>query len=183
MLLRQPNCGKASDQISLYLNHSAKTTESPTTQETLISSNQMMSPSHIFPVGGYYPYLSTEPPLPGNLSLGRVQVPAIYLQIKLRVVDQHGKSEDLEKCTQIRLDSPRGWTCAKGLCVYQGLIPPRVQAEERSPFIHSMYSFKSTIHSLYPLLSSPSSACKCPQSLAAKAKSVLAEKNTRCLFI
>ena len=34
-----------------------------------------------------------------------------------------------------------------------------------------MYSFKST---MYPLLSSPNSACKCPQNLDAKAKFVLA---------
>ena len=64
----------------------------------------------------------------------------------------------------------------------KALILPRVQAEERSQFIYSMYSFESTIHSLYALLSSPSSACKCPQSLAAKAKSVLAEKKNS-LFI
>ena len=114
-------------EIRLLTNHSAQTTQSLTTEQPLYLSTEPYPVSfHWVGCLGIF-----QPPHPQFLSAGRGQVPA-PVQIKLRIINQHGKSENQDKLTKFIWNLWRGrW--AQGVSAgTKAQVPSRVQAKERS---------------------------------------------------
>ena len=113
------------------LRKSVRSTSYLTTQPRPLSLLQLSKPwylstrrpQYLSPGWVFVWYLSTKPrppPPTQYLSTDREQLPSIHHQIKLRIINQHRRSENQERLTQIHLLSPRRQTSARGLCWYQG---------------------------------------------------------------
>ena len=126
ILIRQLNWGKTSDQPP-YL----------TTQLTLLSVFQLNK----------FQFFSTSPPstfqlgeLPPTIFWLGGQIPVIYCQIKLRIINQYGRSENQERLIQIYLDSTGSEQVQGTSAGTKVLVLCRVQMKERS-----LFSFPSLV--------------------------------------
>lgn len=109
---------KKKNQSRLLLNHSSKTTQSPTNEQTLVSFFQP-PPSPVLSLRWVFFSIFQSSPTP-YLSAGKGQTYHIPHQIKLRIINQYRRSKNQERLTEIHVDSLRMQVGTRSLGWYQG---------------------------------------------------------------
>ena len=103
-------------QISLLLNHSAKTIQSPTTEQPRHLSAEPGYSSIFSQLSPHIQYLSTRWAI---ILASFSQPPTQYLLTGWEFLSVFQPSPRFERLTQIHLHSPRRWMGARGHCWYQ----------------------------------------------------------------